>query len=132
MQGRSPDEAYQMFYSTATEEIELANACEFMSNHVDIRHGDMHASYCQLLEAISNWYPSVVPPSNVWGYGRPLWDESCRVYGHRPLRIVVLGPAASGKTSLCAILSHTFAIPRINVGELLYKEIQGMENMLLK
>ena len=51
-------------------------------------------------------YPSAVPSSFVWGFGRPLWDPAVQVLGLKPLRVVVLGPAASGKSMQCALLAQ--------------------------
>jgi hypothetical protein len=51
-------------------------------------------------------YPSAVPSSFVWGFGRPLWDQSVRELGRKPLRIMVLGPAASGKSMQCGMLAE--------------------------
>jgi hypothetical protein len=64
-----------------------------------------------------------VPASFVWGFGRPLWDPSVRSYGQKPLRVVLLGPAASGKTVLCERLAATYGMPCLNVGDLLYHEV---------
>eukprot|EP00879_Flechtneria_rotunda_P032088 GHRR01035240.1.p1 GENE.GHRR01035240.1~~GHRR01035240.1.p1 ORF type:complete len:660 (+),score=243.45 GHRR01035240.1:528-2507(+) len=77
----------------------------------------------RLSELLHECYPLAVPPSAVWGYGRPLWDPSCRVYGRKPLRILLLGPAASGKSTASAILASRFGIPHINAGDLLYAEV---------
>jgi hypothetical protein len=64
-----------------------------------------------------------VPASYVWGFGRALWDPKVRAYGLKPLRAMVLGPAAAGKTVLCEMLSQTYGVPCINVGDLLYEEV---------
>jgi hypothetical protein len=50
-------------------------------------------------------YPSAVPSSFVWGFGRPLWDPAVRMLGLKPLRVMVLGPAASGKSMQCSMLA---------------------------
>lgn len=54
-------------------------------------------------------YPSAVPSNFVWGFGRPLWDPTVRVLGLKPLRIIVLGPAASGKSMQCSMLAERCA-----------------------
>ncbi|GMH36176.1 hypothetical protein BSKO_04044 [Bryopsis sp. KO-2023] len=122
--GYEPEEALELFYSSAKDEIDAADKSSTFEFKVELGT-DHEASYCQLLESISNCYPSVIPPSNVWGFGRPLWDKSHRIYGHQPLKVIVLGPAAAGKTVLCEQIALAFDIPRVNVGELLYKEVQG-------
>lgn len=47
---------------------------------------DGDAMFAALLEAVSALYPALLPTSAIWGYGRPLWDPSCRVRGQKPLR----------------------------------------------
>ena len=64
-----------------------------------------------------------VPASFVWGFGRPLWDPAARTYGQKPLRVVLLGPAASGKTALAEQLAAAYGVPSVNVGDLLYDEV---------
>lgn len=59
----------------------------------------------------------------VFGYGRGLWDRSVRKHGQHPLRVMVLGPAASGKTVMCEQLAVRYGLPHINVGDLLYDEV---------
>jgi pantothenate kinase-related protein Tda10 len=59
-----------------------------------------------LAEALHKFYPAAVPDSLIWGYGQPLWDARCRVYGRKPLRVVVLGPAGSGKSTQCELLAR--------------------------
>lgn len=54
-------------------------------------------------------YPFVVPSSFVWGFGRPLWDPAARVLGLKPLRVMVLGPASSGKSMQCSMLAERYA-----------------------
>lgn len=74
---------------------------------------------------MASWpYPlPQVPSSYVWGFGRALWDPKARAYGLKPLRTMVLGPAAAGKTVLCEMLSQTYGVPCVNVGDLLYEEV---------
>ena len=64
------------------------------------------ASLARLAEALHRFYPAAVPMPLIWGYGRPLWDPSCRVHGRRPLKVVVLGPAGSGKSTQCELLAR--------------------------
>lgn len=59
----------------------------------------------QLSEVVQQRYSAVVPTSFVWGYGRSLWDFSSRKHGLKPLKILLLGPAASGKSTQCALLA---------------------------
>ena len=47
---------------------------------------DREAAYSQMLDELSRLYPSLLPATAVWGFGRPLWDSDCRVLGMRPLR----------------------------------------------
>lgn len=61
----------------------------------------MCAVFDRLKEAISRCSPVTVPLHAVWGFGRPLWDPLLRQHGQRPLKTMVLGPALSGKTTLC-------------------------------
>lgn len=66
---------------------------------------DPAGALARLAEALQALYPSLVPPSLVWGYGRALWDPATRVYGRKPLRVAVLGPAGSGKSTQCELLA---------------------------
>ena len=47
---------------------------------------ECEVAYGQLLDELSRLYPSLLPASAVWGFGRPLWDPACRTLGMRPLR----------------------------------------------
>ena len=47
---------------------------------------DREVAYGRLLDELSRLYPSLLPASDVWGFGRPLWDPACRTLGERPLR----------------------------------------------
>ncbi len=64
-----------------------------------------------------------MPASFVWGFGRPLWDPGARTYGRKPLHVMLLGPAASGKTALAEQLAAAYCVPSVNVGDLLYEEV---------
>lgn len=46
-----------------------------------------------------------------------------RSHGQHPLRVLVLGPAAAGKTTVGRELAGRFGMPHINVGDLLYDEV---------
>jgi hypothetical protein len=81
-------------------------------------------SFIRLAEAVHRHYSDVVTQHFVWGYGRQLWDPPVRRHGLRPLRVMVLGPAAAGKSTLCALLSAHFGMPHVNVGDLLYEEVK--------
>jgi hypothetical protein len=73
---------------------------------VEVDPDDQLASLARLAEALHRFYPDSVALSLVWGYGRPLWDPAARVYGRRPLRVVVLGPAGSGKSTQCELMAR--------------------------
>ena len=77
------------------------------------------AAICRLKEAVARRNPQIVQQSTVWGFGRPLWDPSVRTPGEAPLRIMLLGPAASGKSSQADRLCAEYGLPYINVGQLL-------------
>lgn len=47
---------------------------------------DREAAYGRLLDELSRLYPSLLPASAIWGFGRPLWNSECRMLGMRPLR----------------------------------------------
>jgi hypothetical protein len=66
---------------------------------------DVLGTLGQLGLVLHERYPAVVPRSFLWGFGRPLWDPACRTLGLRPLRLVVIGPAASGKSLQCSLLA---------------------------
>lgn len=81
-------------------------------------------SFIRLAEAVHRHYPDVVTRHFVWGYGRQLWDTSVRSHGLRPLRIMLLGPAAAGKSTQCDMLSAHFGLPHVNVGDLIFEEVR--------
>lgn len=86
----------------------------------------------RLAEAVHHHYPDVVTRHFVWGYGRPLWDAGVRAYGLRPLRVMVLGAAASGKTTQCHLLAAHFGMPHVNVGDLLFEEVAAKTELGLQ
>lgn len=69
---------------------------------------DQQTALGQLGLELHQRYPFVVPSSFVWGFGRPLWDPAVRVLGLKPLRVMVLGPAASGKSMQCSMLAERY------------------------
>ncbi|GLC37755.1 Adenylate kinase [Pleodorina starrii] len=81
-------------------------------------------SFIRLAEAVHRHYPDVVNRHFVWGYGRQLWDPAARAHGLRPLRALVLGPAAAGKSTLCGLLAAHFGMPHVNVGDLIWNEVR--------
>ena len=67
---------------------------------------DSSATLGRLSEVLHGSHPALVPASFVWGYGRGLWDPAVRDAGKHPLRVCLLGPAASGKSTLAARLAE--------------------------
>ena len=90
--------------------------------------GFSEAAYYQLLHHFSSLYPTTITPAHVWGYGRPRWDPTARVYGSKPLRIILLGPAAVGKSTIGVRMCEEFGIPHVNAGELLYVFNDGVDS----
>lgn len=80
----------------------------YMSQHIVLCTQEVLGAVGQLSEVLHERYPTAIPSSFVWGYGRPLWDLSSRVHGFKPLRVMLLGPAASGKSTQCAILASRY------------------------
>ena len=91
----------------------------------EIEVDDVDNAYFRLANAISSVAGCVLPKSDVWGFGRCLWDMSERVPGEYPLRICVLGPALSGKSAQCELLSTRFKCPHLAVGELLKAAVES-------
>ena len=90
-----------------------------------VLHEDAEAAYYSVMEAIADRFTDIVPPCHVWGYGRQLWDRSRRVHGRRPLCVMVLGPAAVGKTTVAMQVADEFGLLHINAGDLLYEEVKN-------
>ena len=86
---------------------------------------DDDAQYMELLQYLSENNPSLISAPSVWGYGRCLWDEASRTYGQRPLRIVILGPAASGKSTQAFKICEEYGVPYVNMGELVQQEVRA-------
>jgi len=80
---------------------------------------DEDARLARLKERVALVEPRVVPMSSVWGFGRARYDVSARVYGYRPTRIAVLGPAACGKSTAARALAARYGAPLIYPGALL-------------
>ena len=121
--GYEPDEAVALMFDAAKKEMAMSR------EHMDafqawvLIDGDQAASYHRLVEAVHKAYPDVVTRQFTYGYGRHLWDPAVRRYGQKPLKMMVLGPAAVGKTTQCELLAAHFNVPHINVGDLLYDEV---------
>lgn len=124
--GYDGPEAESLFYGHIQAELSAADAAAAEGLwDVDITlPEDADAAYYSLMEAVADRFRSVVPPNHVWGFGRQLWDRSARVHGRRPLCVLVLGPAAAGKTSVAARLAERFGLLHINAGDLLYDEVR--------
>ena len=84
---------------------------------------DLEASECRLLEAAQRCAPGLIEACDIWGKGRSLWDPATRVYGNRTTRLIIIGPAASGKTTLADKVAEKCGCPRIGTGELLHHAI---------
>lgn len=50
----------------------------------------------------------------------------------RPLRVMMLGPAAVGKSSQAELISSSFGLPIIHVGDLLFHEIAASTELGLE
>ena len=77
------------------------------------------ARYARFKEQIALREPRVVPMSSAWGFGRARWDVASRVYGRAPLRVAVVGPAASGKSTVARALAKKYDVPLVYPGALL-------------
>jgi hypothetical protein len=93
--------------------ITLTRLCEEygcdIQGHLCCALQDQQTALGKLGLELHQRYPFVVPSSFVWGFGRPLWDPTARVLGLKPLRVMVLGPAASGKSIQCSMLAERCA-----------------------
>ncbi|GAX74660.1 hypothetical protein CEUSTIGMA_g2108.t1 [Chlamydomonas eustigma] len=123
--GYDLEEAAHLFFQSTKKEIVAARANKKVFDTLIDNGPDAAAAFSHLAEAVHRVYPEVVVKHFVWGYGRSLWDASVRKYGEHPLRVMVLGPAGSGKSTQCEMLSKQFQIPHINVGDLLYDEVKA-------
>ena len=105
---------------------------EMLELEVEAHEQVGNVAYHKLLEYIANEVPEQISKPQVWGYGQQLWDTSVREYGKMQLKVIVLGPAGSGKTTQCALLSQKFQIPIISPGLLLYEEIKNKTEIGMK
>lgn len=97
---------------STTTHLELLGAwAEFTTPNLCVLQ-DMLSALGKLSEVVQQRYSAVVPTSIVWGYGRPLWDPTARKHGLKPLRVMLLGPAASGKSTQCAMLAARWVMAR--------------------
>lgn len=123
--GYELQDAVNQFFATAKAEMAASRAPGLFDSWVLHAPDAPDPSFIRLAEAVHEQYPDVVTRHFVWGYGRQLWDPTVRVHGLRPLRVMVLGPAASGKSTQCALLSEHFGMPHINVGDLMFEEVKA-------
>ena len=123
-------------FKSVTEEVFDCNievtAKEMLQLEVEAYEQVGNVSYHKLLESMSLYVPEQVSIPEVWGYGQQLWDHSVRQYGQMQLKVVILGPAGSGKTTQCKLLSEKFQIPIISPGLLLYEEVQNKTELGLQ
>lgn len=121
--GFSPEEAESLYLEQLRTELRAASAAECVWD-VEVRlPPDPDAAYYCLMEAIADRFPTVVPPSHVWGFGRQLWNRASRFHGRHPLCVLLLGPAAVGKTSVATEIAGRFGLLHINAGDLLFDEV---------
>ncbi|EFJ40819.1 adenylate kinase [Volvox carteri f. nagariensis] len=122
--GYELQDAVNLFFATAKAET-LASREEGVFDEWVVHAPDApDPSFIRLAEAVHRHYPDVVTRHFVWGYGRQLWDLSVRSHGLRPLCVMVLGPAAAGKSTLCDMLAGHFGMPHVNVGDLIFEEVR--------
>ena len=129
--GYEPEEVVTLRMRHIQSEMEVATAVQNLFNFV-VENDGSDAAYCKLMEAVSEHAPDVVPLHEVWGYGQGLWDKTVRTYGRPIVRISIIGPAASGKTTQAKLLEHRFGVPYLYPGELVYKEVQGKTDLGLE
>lgn len=122
--GYELQDAVNQFFAAAKAEMAASRQPGLFDEWVHHVHDAPDPSFIRLAEAVHRSYPDVVTRHFVWGYGRQLWDEAVRVHGHRPLKVMVLGPAASGKSTQCDMLAAHFGMPHVNVGDLLFEEVR--------
>lgn len=124
--GYSAEDATATFYAHVTAQLAAADGAPPGTWDVDLTlRADFEASYFSLMESVAERFPHIVPPWQVWGFGRQLWDRPRRVYGRRPLCVTVLGPAAVGKTTVARKLAQEFGLLHLNAGDLLYDEVRN-------
>ena len=121
--GYEPEHAYSLVFNHMQSELKVAKQ-ETDVWDVDITlPEDPEAAYYCVMEAVADRFPAVVPPCHVWGFGRQLWDRKARVHGKHPLCVLVLGPAAVGKTTVAAHIADRFGLLHVNAGDLLFDEV---------
>ena len=98
--------------------VDVAGAASPMFDHV-LAYESHAPRYSRFKEAIAAAEPSIVAMSAVWGFGRPRWDPDAREYGRKPLRGVIVGPVASGKSTAAWAIAEKFDVPLIYPGDLL-------------
>ncbi|PNH05620.1 Adenylate kinase, chloroplastic [Tetrabaena socialis] len=130
--GYELQDAVNQFFGAAKAEMASSREEGIFDEWVAYTPDTPDPSFIRLAEAVHRHYPDVVTRHFVWGYGRQLWDPEVRVHGHRPLRVIVMGPAASGKSTQCALLADHFGMPHINVGELIYEEVRTSSGLGLE
>jgi len=114
--GYSSDDAVERFHAAVQAELDDAAAApELWDARITLTEKD-ESSYCLMMEAVADRFKDIVPPCHVWGFGSQLWDKSRRVHGSRPLNMMVLGPAAAGKTTIAIELAARFGMRHINAG----------------
>lgn len=137
--GYSKEEALNMRLDFIRGQLQAMEAAGegFFDSHVKVTAREMvqlevqaqeqvgNVSYHRLLECISLYVPQQISTPQVWGYGQQLWDHGVRQYGQMQLKVVILGPAGSGKTTQCKLISEKYQIPIISPGLLLYEEVQN-------
>jgi len=114
-----PLETIDQRVSEARAELDAARSKTNVFDAVLAYDADEDARLARLKERIALVEPRVVPMASVWGFGRARYDVSARVYGYRPTRVAVLGPAACGKSTAARALAARYGAPLIYPGALL-------------
>lgn len=130
--GYELQEAANIFFAEAKQQMEASSAPGLFDEWVLHELDAPDPSFSRLAEAVHKHYPDVVTRHFVWGYGRGLWDAAVRVHGRRALKVMVLGAAASGKSTQCERLSAMFGIPHLNLGDLLFEEVKAKTELGLE
>lgn len=125
-------DAANVFFAEAKHQMEESVKQGLFDEWVHHQLDASDASFARLAEAVHRHYPDVVTRHFVWGYGRGLWDGDIRVHGRKPLRVMVLGAAASGKSTQCEMLAHAFGLPHLNLGDLLFEEVKAKTELGLE